>query len=48
MSELSDADRKKLRLAISEITGIKNRYQNLAIVAEELTIALAAMERHAK
>jgi hypothetical protein len=35
--------RKKLRLAIAETTGIRNRFASVAIVANTLTIALAAM-----
>jgi hypothetical protein len=41
---LSDADLKKLRLAIAEISGIKARYSKLGIVADALAIALAAMK----
>jgi hypothetical protein len=43
-STVSDGDKKKLRLAIAEITGIKNRYQNLTIIDEALATALTAIK----
>jgi hypothetical protein len=35
---------KKLRLAIAETTGIRNRFASVNVVAETLTAALAAMQ----
>jgi hypothetical protein len=42
---LSDGDKKQIRLAIAEITGIKAKYAKLG-VDEALTAAIATLERH--